>query len=86
MPANHHRKELISDFGLARAFGIPLRTYTHEVSQLYCSSGDKGRGEEQADARSLPSGIVPQKFYWVQDIIQLLLICGVLDVFSQRWL
>lgn len=22
----------IADFGLARAFGIPLRTYTHEVS------------------------------------------------------
>lgn len=23
----------IADFGLARAFGIPLRTYTHEVRQ-----------------------------------------------------
>ena len=23
-----------TDFGLARAFGIPLRTYTHEVSRL----------------------------------------------------
>lgn len=23
----------IADFGLARAFGIPLRTYTHEVSR-----------------------------------------------------
>lgn len=22
----------LADFGLARAFGIPLRTYTHEVS------------------------------------------------------
>jgi serine/threonine protein kinase len=27
----------IADFGLARAFGIPLRTYTHEVSSI-CSS------------------------------------------------
>lgn len=24
----------IADFGLARAFGIPLRTYTHEVSAM----------------------------------------------------
>lgn len=24
----------IADFGLARAFGIPLRTYTHEVRPL----------------------------------------------------
>lgn len=23
----------LADFGLARAFGIPLRTYTHEVRQ-----------------------------------------------------
>jgi hypothetical protein len=34
MPSSHLLREqmLISDFGLARAFGIPLRTYTHEVS------------------------------------------------------
>lgn len=25
----------LADFGLARAFGVPLRTYTHEVSILY---------------------------------------------------
>ena len=24
----------LADFGLARAFGVPLRTYTHEVSRL----------------------------------------------------
>lgn len=24
----------IADFGLARAFGIPLRTYTHEVKDV----------------------------------------------------
>lgn len=24
----------LADFGLARAFGIPLRTYTHEVSEM----------------------------------------------------
>lgn len=28
----------IADFGLARAFGIPLRTYTHEVRRLSHSS------------------------------------------------
>lgn len=25
----------LADFGLARAFGIPMRTYTHEVSEVY---------------------------------------------------
>lgn len=25
----------LADFGLARAFGIPLRTYTHEVRQYF---------------------------------------------------
>jgi cyclin-dependent kinase len=28
----------LADFGLARAFGVPLRTYTHEVSMLGKSS------------------------------------------------
>jgi serine/threonine protein kinase len=26
----------LADFGLARAFGVPLRTYTHEVGSPYC--------------------------------------------------
>lgn len=26
----------LADFGLARAFGIPVRTFTHEVHSLYC--------------------------------------------------
>ena len=25
----------LADFGLARAFGVPVRTYTHEVSSWY---------------------------------------------------
>lgn len=25
----------LADFGLARAFGVPLRTYTHEVGLLF---------------------------------------------------
>jgi cyclin-dependent kinase len=28
----------LADFGLARAFGVPLRTYTHEVSFCCCTS------------------------------------------------
>lgn len=30
----------LADFGLARAFGVPLRTYTHEVGYLTRSSSD----------------------------------------------
>lgn len=25
----------LADFGLARAFGVPVRTYTHEVAKIY---------------------------------------------------
>ena len=28
----------LADFGLARAFGIPVRTYTHEVVTLWCGA------------------------------------------------
>ena len=28
----------LADFGLARAFGIPLRTYTHEASRFFPGS------------------------------------------------
>ena len=31
----------LADFGLARAFGVPLRTYTHEVPGH--RGGEKGR-------------------------------------------
>ena len=27
----HHHTLQIADFGLARTYGVPLRTYTHEV-------------------------------------------------------
>ena len=32
----------LADFGLARAFGVPVRTYTHEVSpsELLCTVSD----------------------------------------------
>lgn len=29
----------LADFGLARAFGVPVRTYTHEVSRLTTLNG-----------------------------------------------
>ncbi|KAG0367883.1 Cyclin-dependent kinase catalytic subunit [Gamsiella multidivaricata] len=32
---DEHRTLKLADFGLARAFGIPLRTYTHEVVTLW---------------------------------------------------
>ena len=32
----------IADFGLARAFGIPVRVYTHEVRQPGCGGGGGG--------------------------------------------
>ena len=33
---NHDGCLKLADFGLARAFGIPVRTYTHEVVTLWC--------------------------------------------------
>jgi cyclin-dependent kinase len=32
---NRHGQLKIADFGLARAFAIPMRTYTHEVVTLW---------------------------------------------------
>ncbi|KAG0051433.1 Cyclin-dependent kinase 3 [Gryganskiella cystojenkinii] len=32
---DEHRNLKLADFGLARAFGIPMRTYTHEVITLW---------------------------------------------------
>lgn len=64
----------LADFGLARAFGIPLRTYTHEVRPkstiilTYCSN--------RPTSRLLRYGIVPPKFFLAQCIIRHLLTCG----------
>jgi cyclin-dependent kinase 2 len=32
----------LADFGLARAFGIPVRTFTHEVHFSYCLFEKRG--------------------------------------------
>ena len=49
----------LADFGLARAFGVPLRTYTHEVG-IECLSVEIGMADESH--RSLLSGIVHLRF------------------------
>lgn len=37
---NHEQQLKLADFGLARAFGIPVRNYTHEVVTLWYRSPD----------------------------------------------
>lgn len=39
----------LADFGLARAFGVPLRTYTHEVP--------RGKGESRATGGKPPAAL-----------------------------
>lgn len=39
----------LADFGLARAFGVPLRTYTHEVP--------RGKGESRAAGGKPPAAL-----------------------------
>lgn len=57
----------LADFGLARAFGVPLRTYTHEVCILgYPSSS---LHVLLIRNRSSHCGIAPQRFYLVVDSI-----------------
>ncbi|KAI9208046.1 kinase-like domain-containing protein [Polychytrium aggregatum] len=44
----HKRSELkLADFGLARAFGIPVRSYSHEVVTLWYRSPDVLMGSRQ---------------------------------------
>jgi len=67
----------LADFGLARAFGVPLRVYTHEV---FSTPG------VQIDHRLLRYGIVHLKFSLDHDNILPLLICGQLDVYLRKCL
>ena len=68
----------IADFGLARAFGVPLRTYTHEVNPLQLFHGDANH------CRWLHCGIVLQRFFLVVGNILLVLTCGQLVAFLLR--
>lgn len=44
---NHEQQLKLADFGLARAFGIPVRNYTHEVVTLWYRSPDVLLGSRQ---------------------------------------
>ena len=69
----------LADFGLARAFGVPLRTYTHEVSSPrgipYLSN---------LPFRLSPCGIAHLKFYSADDSTLPEWTCGQLVLFLQR--
>lgn len=72
----------LADFGLARAFGIPLRTYTHEVRPkfpIYFYSS------QFKLSRLLRYGIEPPRFFLGRGITRLLLTCGPWDVSWRRW-
>jgi cyclin-dependent kinase len=61
----------LADFGLARAFGVPLRTYTHEVSLVW-----QLHELQLTYARLLPSGTVLQRFFSEAASTRPVLICG----------
>ena len=84
----------LADFGLARAFGVPLRTYTHEVCQLSarvaCSNGfvpfeghltvaDPGRYALVPCSRDSPWW--SSVLHWSRHVVHWLHLCG--DVYSQ---
>ena len=46
----------LADFGLARAFGIPVRSYTHEVVTLWYRAPDVLMGSRKASAQHIDGG------------------------------
>jgi serine/threonine protein kinase len=66
----------LADFGLARAFGVPLRVYTHEVYSL--------DNLNLTAPRLSHYGIVHRKFFSDPDNIPLLSTCGLWDVYSRK--
>ena len=70
----------LADFGLARAFGVPLRTYTHEVRTLQGLEGSP----TDIIYRLSHSGTVRQRFCSVADSTRLVWTCGLLDASSPR--
>jgi serine/threonine protein kinase len=70
----------LADFGLARAFGIPLRTYTHEVRERIF----KNCLIYMRNRLSL-FGTALLKFFLAQNTTLPLWICGVSVVFSLKW-
>jgi serine/threonine protein kinase len=69
----NRRGELkIGDFGLARAFGVPVNTFSNEVSATFaCVTG--------LTARWSRYGTVLLMSYWVPGRTVQVSICGVLD-------
>ena len=72
----------LADFGLARAFGVPLRTYTHEVGRAECL--DKNHDTDLRFCRWLLCGTGLQRFYLVVVNTRLVLTCGLLVVSLPR--
>lgn len=55
----------LADFGLARTFGVPLRTYTHEVPQ---DEGERGAAEGMSP---MPSAIVNDAVFLSPQVVTL---------------
>lgn len=82
---DRHGALKIADLGLSRAFGVPMRTYTHQVKE------EEGKGSEPqcsksvwTSIRSLRYGTEHLKSCWAVLTIRLLWICGVWAVSWQR--
>ena len=75
----------IADFGLARAFGVPLRAYSHHVVTLWY------RAPEVLISIFFLSFFIylflnfSVRFYLVLKSIPLQLICGLLAAFLLKW-
>ena len=73
----------LADFGLARAFGIPMRTYTHEVrGHSHCL---RMNNLCPLIFRSSLSGIVHQKSFLAPVTIPRPSTCGRLGAYSLKW-
>lgn len=78
----------LADFGLARAFGIPIRTYTHEVPPCILVSlcwSLKNSFTVRATCRWLHYGTVHRKSFWDARSTRALLTPGRLDASLPRW-
>ena len=72
----------LADFGLARAFGVPLRTYTHEVGRTECFY--ETHNTDLRFCRWLPCGTDHPRSYLVVVSTRLVSICGLLAVSLRR--
>ena len=75
----------LADFGLARAFGIPMRTYTHEVTYTHTRALFPWNRNTHTYNRSSRCGTARPRFSLVHATIQRLSICGPSDVSLRRW-